>query len=225
MRPWQIAAGITGALTAVFLIGGIAMPSTYTVERTRRVNAPPGVLFELVADLATHPRWSPWVGIDSKFEFGDLRAGEGALMTWRNEAGDGSYEIVQAAAPKFVRAQLERTGQDPAAISWTFRGDGPDGATVTWQVNGDNSTPVLGPWTTLLSTSALEGRMDRALSALNLRAQDIWDRRATEIEESGGVLRKMSERARKANAELAAKARAEALAAEAASEQDDAPTE
>ena len=55
---WLI--GVVLLLAAVVVIGGLFLPSTFSVERSVQVAAPPDKVFALVEDPRQWQRWTVW---------------------------------------------------------------------------------------------------------------------------------------------------------------------
>lgn len=87
------------------------MGGTFEVEREAVIAAPPGVLFELVADFQQWERWSPWARVDlqMKKEFEGAPATVGHVCRWsgRGQVGTGSTTVSAVDAPRRVEIRLE----------------------------------------------------------------------------------------------------------------------
>ena len=69
------------AALIIILVGIIyTRASTFRVERTTRIDAPPDVVYALVSDFHAWDRWSPWAHLDPsmKVTYGGPPAGTGA---------------------------------------------------------------------------------------------------------------------------------------------------
>ena len=84
------------------------MASTYTVERSRTIEAPVERVFPLVNDFTQWTRWSPWEDVDPDLNrsYSGPDKGVGAHYDWsgNRKAGSGNMEI---------------TGSTPEAIEIT----------------------------------------------------------------------------------------------------------
>ncbi len=87
------------------------MSSTYTVERSRVVDAPADRVYQLVADFEQWTRWSPWEDVDPQMErrYSGADSGVGAVYSWagNRKAGSGRMEISRADEPRLVEIALE----------------------------------------------------------------------------------------------------------------------
>jgi hypothetical protein len=129
------------ALIVVLLVAIAIRPSTYRVERTTRVAAPPDVVFALVNDFHAWDRWSPWAHLDPsmKTTFGGPASGVGATYAWtgNDKVGEGNMRITESRPPQKVDIRLEFV-KPMASVNqtgFTFRPDGA-GTRVDWAVTG-----------------------------------------------------------------------------------------
>ena len=74
------------------------MASTYTVERTERIAAPPDAVRERIIDLRRWQTWSPWEGLDPELRrtSGGAASGVGAWYEWdgNRNAGKGPQPLM-----------------------------------------------------------------------------------------------------------------------------------
>lgn len=87
------------------------MTSTYTVTRSRVVQAPPERVYPLVADFRAWQSWSPWEGLDAELRrtYDGPESGTGAHYAWsgNRKAGAGSMTITDAQEPSRVVIDLQ----------------------------------------------------------------------------------------------------------------------
>src|SRR5678815_4574661 len=88
------------ALVVVLVVVIATRPSSYRVERTTRIAAPPEVVFSLVNDFHGWDRWSPWAHLDPsmKTTFGGPPSGVGATYAWagNDKVGEGNMRITES---------------------------------------------------------------------------------------------------------------------------------
>ena len=80
------------ALVAIVLIGGLVLPSTFTVVRSTVVGAPADRVYALVADPRGWKQWSVWNKRDPamKITYSGPASGAGAKWAWHSASeGDG----------------------------------------------------------------------------------------------------------------------------------------
>lgn len=148
------------------------MASTYTVTRSRTIDAPPDRIFQLVASFEQWTRWSPWEGLDPDMErrYGGPDTGEGATYAWsgNRKAGAGRMEITRADEPQLVEIALDFTKpfKSSNVTTFTIEPAGEDRAEVTWAMTGPKTLMVtlLSP---VMNMDKLVGRdFDKGLAQL-----------------------------------------------------------
>ena len=85
----------------VTLVGvGTVLPTTYEVERSIVVDAPPEAVHEWVGHLEKWPEWTTWNDGDPsmKTTLGALTTGVGASQSWTGRSGDGELELTKCDA-------------------------------------------------------------------------------------------------------------------------------
>lgn len=101
----KIALGLVAAIV-LFLIFVATRPSSFRVERSITVEAPPSILFEILTDFKKGQDWSPWEKMDPQMKktFSGPESGVGATYAWEgnDEVGKGEQKIVHAAPDKIV---------------------------------------------------------------------------------------------------------------------------
>jgi len=129
------------ALIVVLVVLVLARPSTFRVERTTRIAAPPDVVFALVNDFRAWDRWSPWAHLDPamKVTHGGPPSGTGATYHWtgNDKVGEGDMRITDSRAPQTVSIRLEfiRPFASVNRTDFTFKPDAA-GTQVDWVTTG-----------------------------------------------------------------------------------------
>jgi hypothetical protein len=126
------------------------MASTYKVERTQHIDAPPDAVRERVVDLRRWEAWSPWEELDADLQrsYGGPPSGVGAWYEWEGnrKAGKGRMEIIGADAST-VRIDLQFLKPFKSHSNTVFELQ-PDGAgtLVTWSMVGPHTamTKIMG---------------------------------------------------------------------------------
>jgi hypothetical protein len=128
----------------LILVGLIATrSSTFRVERSTRIAAPPDVVFGLVNDFHAWDRWSPWAKLDPnmKLEIGGTPtgAGTGATYHWtgNDKVGEGKMLITKSRTPQNVAVRLEfiKPMASVNRTDFTFKPDG-SGTRLDWVMTG-----------------------------------------------------------------------------------------
>jgi uncharacterized protein YndB with AHSA1/START domain len=117
------------------------MASTYTVERSATIAAPPERVYDVVADFRQWRRWSPWEDLDPNLQrtYGGAESGRGAVYEWsgNKKAGQGRMEIVDAEPPSRIGIALDflKPFKSSNTTTFTFTPEG-DGTRVRWSMTG-----------------------------------------------------------------------------------------
>lgn len=141
MRMLRRVVLILVAIVVVLVAVGYLLPQRVAVARTIDVDAPPSIVFPLVADLREVGKWSPWTGIDPnmKINFTGPETGVGQMMSWSsNDArvGSGSQTIAEYAPESRVVTELDFGPQGHATATTTIEPAG-EGSRVTWAFDTD----------------------------------------------------------------------------------------
>ncbi len=150
------------------------MTSTYTVERSRNLDATPDRLYPMIADFRQWTRWSPWEDVDPELQraYGGPESGVGATYAWsgNRKAGAGRMEILRAEEPREVEIALrfEKPFRNETVTTFTLTPVVGDGTTVTWRMTGARPwfMRALGP---VLDMDKLVGRdFEKGLERMEL---------------------------------------------------------
>jgi uncharacterized protein YndB with AHSA1/START domain len=151
------------------------MASTYTVERSRTINAPVERVYPLIADFRQWTRWSPWEDVDPDLhrDYGGAESGTGASYAWsgNRKAGSGTMTITDARENEMVDIdlQFEKPFKSRNRTTFTLDPQG-DSTQVTWRMEGPRPLVMrlLGP---LMNLEKVVGRdFDKGLDRMALVA-------------------------------------------------------
>jgi carbon monoxide dehydrogenase subunit G len=134
---------LIGFAALVVILCGIIFTraSTFRVERTTRIAAPPDLVFGLVNDFHAWDRWSPWAHLDPsmKVTYGGAPSGTGATYAWtgNDKVGEGNMRITESRTPQTVGIRLEfiKPMASVNKTEFTFKPDG-SGTKVDWVMTG-----------------------------------------------------------------------------------------
>lgn len=140
MLKWILLA--VAAIVLAFC-GYVALqPSTFHIERSSIVVAPPAAVFAEVNDFHKWEAWSPWAKLDpeAKTTFEGPAAGEGAVFHWagNSEVGEGRMTVLESKPDERIRIRIdfEKPWQGSNTAEFTFKPDGPR-TVVTWAMFGE----------------------------------------------------------------------------------------
>ncbi len=148
MKIIKILLIIVVLLIAIFFIGGMLLPKTYSVSRTKIINAPDSVVFNNVANFNNFLKWNPWTKMEpsTKVEISGIPAQPGHLWKWKGEeTGQGQMEITKADPNSKVDFLLTFTApfQSIATSGFTFEPhSNPNETKVTWTMSGTSSSTM-----------------------------------------------------------------------------------
>lgn len=134
------------ALAATFVVLAIVValqPSTFHIERSVKIAAPPPVPHALVNDFHAWSGWSPWEKLDPamKRSYDGPAAGVGAKYAWvgNDEVGEGRMTIEESSPPR-IGIRLDFIKPFAATNRATFAFEPvAEGTKVTWAMDGDKN--------------------------------------------------------------------------------------
>jgi uncharacterized protein YndB with AHSA1/START domain len=133
-----------GVLLAVLLAIIATRPSTYRVERSTIIGAPPARVFPYANDFKRFVSWSPWQKLDPniKTTFSGPPQGTGSVYEWQgnHDVGRGRMTIVESKPDAQVKYRLEfmEPFASTANTTVTFAPAG-TGTLVMWAMEGTNN--------------------------------------------------------------------------------------
>jgi len=142
MRALKTLLIILFSVLAVITVLAILGDSTYRVERSTVVAAPPEVVYGYVSRLESMKQWGPWQQMD-KDQVQTLEGTDGTVgAVWRWEGdtvGKGSQTIMSLEPNKAVRCQLHfvEPFESISTATYDLQPVG-DSTMVTWGMEGEN---------------------------------------------------------------------------------------
>ncbi len=139
----KILIGVTAVL-AVLVVVVALQPSTFHIERSITMAAPPERAFAQVNDFHAWKAWSPWEGMDPAMRrtHSGAPAGVGAVYAWagNDDVGEGRMTIEESATPSRIAIKLEFLKPFAATNRATYSFVPTSGGTkVTWAMDGTNN--------------------------------------------------------------------------------------
>lgn len=119
----------------VYFVSGL--PTEWTVERERTIEAPPAEIHPHVADLRRWPEWGVWYVRDDSMEieyFGEPGAGQ--RSEWTGKDGDGTNEILSADPAQGVTTRTTFAEFPPIETRISYEPDESGGTLVRWRTVG-----------------------------------------------------------------------------------------
>ena len=131
------------AVVVVFVLYVATRPSTFRIERSAPVAAPPAVVYGQLVDFHRWSAWSPWAHLDPHMsvQYGGAPSGQGAVYEWNgnDKVGQGRMTIVEARPPEAVAIKLEfmKPWSQTNRSEFLLRPEA-GGTRVTWTMTGEN---------------------------------------------------------------------------------------
>jgi len=153
----------------VVVVVGLFLPTSYTVERSIVIDAPPSRIHEYIGDLKNWDYWSPWKEEDLTLVIthGEKTKGVGASQSWVGDNGDGALTFTKDFPTEGIEYDLVFDGGTYVCRGAMIYDPLEDGETkVTWTMLGDMGTPVIGGYFAMMMDSMVGGMFDKGLSNL-----------------------------------------------------------
>lgn len=125
-------------IAAVFL-----MPQDVHVEASKKIEAKPQTVFNIINDLKLEKTWSPWLAQDTTMvnTFGEITKGEGASYSWKSEnMGDGSATITEVIKNEKIVQKLNFGGMGEGTGTFTLM-PSEEGTELKWEMDSKTSKP------------------------------------------------------------------------------------
>jgi effector-binding domain-containing protein len=135
-----------GALLALLIIIGFALPRTNQIEVKIEIDAHQATVFALVNDFRRSALWSPWADTDpnARFLYSGATRGEGAIVTWDGAIiGSGNQIIIDSRRFEYVEIAMS-PGEPGEAKSWFKLAPGVGTTIVTWGFEADYGLNLVG---------------------------------------------------------------------------------
>jgi hypothetical protein len=137
----KIALGLGAVLLALVAVVAL-QPSSFVVERSAVVEAPPDIVYGHIASLRAMDAWSPWVKMDPQMKstYEGPETGVGARSSWEGpEMGKGRITVTAVKPGREVEMKLEMLAPMEATNRVLFTLVEAGGATgVSWRLEGTN---------------------------------------------------------------------------------------
>jgi hypothetical protein len=168
----RIGIGVVAA-TVLAAIVGYFLPSTFEIEISLVIKAPPERIHTFTGDLAQWPEWNAWLKDDPALIVtpGDLTAGEGASQTWASGSGEGSISLTRC-DPDWGVAYEMAFSKKTFSTAGTLRYETvDDGTEVVWNMVGDNGGNIMARYFAGLMPSLIGPQLEENLARLKLTAE------------------------------------------------------
>lgn len=161
------------AATLVVAIGGLLLPSEYTVQREVIIQTTPERIHEFANDLETWPQWTPWFKDDPSLQvtLGTVTRGVGANQQWEAKKGGGELTITRSDPNWGVAYNMNLSKGRPQSHCTMRYERMADSTRVVMEVNGDMGWNLMGRYFNLLMDPMVGPLFDDGLTKLKMIAE------------------------------------------------------
>ena len=169
MKALKIILIIVVVLVAIYFIGGLFLPKTYSVTRSLAINAPDSVVYNNVSDFNNFLKWNPWSKMEpaAKVEISGPASQPGHLYTWNGEkTGEGQMTIELVEPYKLIDFELKfiKPFESVGDTKFSFEPN-TSGTTVNWTMQGNNNT-TMEKWMSFMMDGMLGKDFESGLQSL-----------------------------------------------------------
>jgi hypothetical protein len=130
-------------LIAIFLIGGLFLPKTYSVNRSINIATQDTVVYKNIADFNNFLQWNAWSKMDTSAKYDVTGNPEqvGHQYHWKGkESGEGEMKITAVKPFEQIKMDLKfiKPFESLANVTFDLSKEGND-TKVTWTMGGDHN--------------------------------------------------------------------------------------
>src|SRR5665213_2964903 len=141
MKVLQWSLALVGALALAAVVGGIFLPSAFSVQRTIEINAGADRIYDLVVEPRLWTKWSAWTRRDPnmRITYNGPPFGMGARWSWESaKEGSGSMRITHVVPRERVEYELLLPAFNVRSLGvFTLEPGAPGTTRVMWSNRGD----------------------------------------------------------------------------------------
>lgn len=175
MKPWIRRVGVLFvSAIIIFVVGGMVLPTKYSLSRAIEIQAKPEVIHELVGDLKKWDVWAPWKDEDPEIvtTYGAITSGVGASQSWMDSEGGGSLTLTFSSPEQGIEYDLFfDQGKYQCKSAMRYMALAENMTKVTWSMQGDMNIPIIGGYLALTMDSMIGTMFDRGLSKLKSQVE------------------------------------------------------
>ncbi len=175
MKPWirRIGVLLVSAMI-IFVVGGLVLPTQYSLSRAIEIQAKPETIHEYVGDLKKWDVWAPWKEEDPDIvtTYGEITSGVGASQSWMDSEGGGSLTLTKSSPEQGIEYDLffdQGTYQCKSGMQYMTLTE--NITRVTWSMQGDMNMPIIGGYLAMTMDSMVGAMFDRGLSKLKSQVE------------------------------------------------------
>ncbi len=139
----KIGIGLVALIVALCVVIAL-QPSSYSVQRSTTIEAPPEVVYGILSDLNRFESWSPFARIDpaTKVTVTGAAGEPGQKYEWtgNDDVGAGEMSITSVEPGKHVKVDMRfiRPFESTARVTFSVAPEGA-GSKATWGMDADNN--------------------------------------------------------------------------------------
>ena len=165
---------VLAALAVVLLLGGMALPGRFHIERSVLSSAPAAKAYALVADPRHWKDWTVWNRRDPAMTityFGNP-AGVGSGWEWKSKSeGDGKMTLTAVTPDQRVAYDLYFPDMDSTSTGELRFEPATGGTRITWTMDGDMGANPLMHWMGLMMDRMVGPDFEGGLANLKAMAE------------------------------------------------------
>jgi uncharacterized protein YndB with AHSA1/START domain len=173
-RILKICVLVLAALAVLLLLGGMALPGRFHIERSVLSTAQPAKVFALVADPRHWKDWTVWNRRDPAMVityFGNP-AGVGSGWAWQSKSqGDGKMTLTATTPDQRVSYDLYFPDMDRTSTGELRFEPTAGGTRITWTMDGDMGANPLMHWMGLMMDRMVGPDFEGGLANLKVMAE------------------------------------------------------
>lgn len=136
-------------LIAIFFIGGLFLPKTYSVSRSIDIAAKDTVVYKNIADFNNFLQWNPWYKMEptAKTTISGTPEQPDHLYQWvGKETGEGQMKITSVKPVEEVKIELKfiKPFESIANTQFNLSKNADSTTKVTWSMGGENN--IISKW-------------------------------------------------------------------------------
>lgn len=168
MKYLKIIFIIIGSIIGLLLVVTLLLPSKYSVTRSIEIKSQVSIPFELVNNMKSWEKWSPWYEMDKtmKLKYEGPERGNGASYSWvskKEELGTGKMVNIEVIEGKKIVQDMYFDDKKGGTETFTF--DEKNGVTkLTWTMEGEMT--FLFKWVGLFMNKLMGHTFEKGLANL-----------------------------------------------------------
>lgn len=113
-------------------------PNSFSVTRSRTMNAPAAIVYDNVIDFKNWEAWSSWVEKEPEMKvfLAEKTKGVGGNYSWEGKDGKGAMTTLATESNKSIQQEMKYADFPASQVSWDFKPNKDGSTEVTWNISG-----------------------------------------------------------------------------------------